>query len=299
MRKSGNGVSRRGLIKGAAAAAIGGAFAAPAVLRAAEDDPNWRVKNGRIKQSVVPWCFKMKIEELAEAAAKLGMASIELCSPNDFPILKKHGLTCAILGSHGFVKGFNHVENHEECSQKVIASIDAAKAFGCPNVITFSGMREKKTDEEGLKNCIDGLKKVIGHAEKSGVTLAIEMLNSRVSEEMKGHPGYQCDNLEFAKKVCDGVGSPRMKILFDFYHVQIMHGDVSVRTREYKDYIAHIHTAGVPGRAEIDDSQELNYPPLMKVLLEIGYTGFVGQEFIPRNADKIASLRHAVRLCDV
>jgi hydroxypyruvate isomerase len=288
------------LLKGAAAAAVGGAFAAPAVLRAVEDDPAWRVKSGKIKQSVVPWCFKpMKVEELAEAAAKLGMASVELVSPNDFPTLKKFGLTCAILGSHGFVKGFNHVEHHEECAQKVLASIDAAKDFGCPNVITFSGMRQKMSDEEGVKNCIDGLKKVIGHAEKQGVTIAIEMLNSRVSEEMKGHPGYQCDSLEFAKKVCDGVGSPRMKILFDFYHVQIMHGDVSVRTREYKDYIAHVHTAGVPGRAEIDDTQELNYPPLMKVLLEIGYTGFVGQEFIPRNADKIASLRHAVRLCDV
>lgn len=295
-------VSRRGMLKGSlasAAAAAGLAAASPIALRA-EEDPAWKVKNGRVKQSVVPWCFNpMPFEELANATAKLGMASVELCKPSEFPILKKLNLACAILGSHGFVKGFNHVENHDECAKKIVDSVNAAKDFGCPNVITFSGMREKMSDEEGLKNTIDGLKKVIGHAEKAGVTLCIEMLNSRVSENMKGHPGYQCDSLDFAKKVCDGVGSKHMKILFDIYHVQIMHGDITVRMKEYKDYIGHIHTAGVPGRAEIDDTQEINYIPLMKTLLDLGYKGFVGQEFIPRNADKIASLRYAVKLCDV
>lgn len=295
-------LSRRGMLKGTLASAAAAAGLVGMLSRAsgAGDDPEWKVKNGRIKQSVVPWCFNpMPLEELAAAAAKMGMASVELVKPSDLPTLKKYNLACAILGSHGFVKGFNHVEYHDECVKKITESVNTAKEFGCPNVITFSGMREKISEEEGLKNTIDGLKKVIGHAEKQGVTLCIEMLNSRVSENMKGHPGYQCDSLDWAKKVCEGVGSPRMKILFDIYHVQIMHGDITVRMKECKDYIGHVHTAGVPGRSDIDDTQEINYVPLMKTLLDLGYTGYVGQEFIPRNADKIASLRYAVRLCDV
>lgn len=294
--------SRRCMLKGtlAGAAAVAGWAGVSSCASGAEGDAEWKVKNGRIKQSVVPWCFNpMPLEELAAAAARMGMASVELVKPSDLPILRKYNLACAILGSHGFVKGFNHIEYHDECVKKITDSVNTAKEFGCPNVITFSGMREKLSDEEGLKNTVDGLKKVIGHAEKQGVTLCIEMLNSRVSENMKGHPGYQCDNLDFARKVCDGVGSPRMKILFDIYHVQIMHGDLTVRVKEFRDYIGHVHTAGVPGRGDIDDTQEINYAPLMRTLVDAGYSGYVGQEFIPRNADKLASLRNAVRLCDV
>jgi len=160
-------------------------------------------------------------------------------------------------------------------------------------------MREGISDEEGMQNCIAGLKSVIGLAEKKKVNLCIEPLNTRVDVEMKGHPGYQCDTIEWGIKVCEGVGSPRMKILFDIYHTQIMQGDVIVRLRQYKDFIGHIHTAGVPGRNELDDTQEINYPAVMKVIADIGYTGFVGQEFIPTWQDKLAALRHAAKLCDV
>jgi hydroxypyruvate isomerase len=150
-----------------------------------------------------------------------------------------------------------------------------------------------------MQNCIDGLKTVIGLAETKKVNLCIEPLNTRVDVEMKGHPGYQCDTIEWGVKVCEGVGSSRMKILFDIYHTQIMQGDVIVRLRQYKDFIGHIHTAGVPGRNELDDTQEINYPAVMKTIADIGYTGFVGQEFIPTWKDKLAALRHAAKLCDV
>jgi len=166
-------------------------------------------------------------------------------------------------------------------------------------VITFSGMRGDLSDSQGIANMVEGLEQVVGQAEERQVTICIEMLNSRVSEEMKGHPGYQCDKLEWAAEVCDRVGSPRVKILFDIYHVQIMQGDVIARIRQFKDYLGHIHTAGVPGRHELDDAQELNYRPIIEALVEVGYQGYVGQEFIPKNPDALASLRAAAQLCDV
>ena len=272
----------------------------------AADDANWKVEHGRIKQSVVHWCFNpMGIDELAQAAAGMNLKSVELIDPKQWPKLKALGLTCAIASTHGFVKGWNHKENWDFCREKIVAAIEASADFGCPSVITFSGMRSLSgndqgiSEEEGLKNCIDGLKTVIGLAEKKQVNLCFEPLNTRVDVEMKGHPGYQCDTIEWAIKVCEGVGSPRMKILFDIYHTQIMQGDVIVRLRQYKDFIGHIHTAGVPGRNELDDTQEINYPAVMKTIADIGYTGYVGQEFIPTWKDKIAALRHAAKLCDV
>jgi hydroxypyruvate isomerase len=264
------------------------------------DDPQWRITNGRINQSVVGWCFKpMETEELAKAAAAIGFKSIELADPKFWPLLKSLGMTCAIAGSHGFVKGFNHVENHAMCIEKVSERIVQAAAFGCPNVICFSGMREGISDEEGIKNCVTGIKQVMKLAEKKKVTLCMEVLNSRVNENMKGHPDYQADRIEFAVEICKQVGSPRMKVLFDIYHTQIMQGDIITRIKQFHEYIGHYHTAGVPGRAELDDTQEINYPAIMKAILATGYTGFVGQEFIPTWQDKIKALRHAARVCDV
>ena len=266
----------------------------------AADDAAWKVESGRINQSVVHWCFNpMSVDELAAGAAKMGLKSVELIDPKLWPKLKELGLTCAIASSHGFVKGWNHKENWDFCRAKITAAIEAAADFGCPSVITFSGMREGIGDEEGMQNCVAGLKTVIGLAERKKVNLCIEPLNTRVDVEMKGHPGYQCDTIEWGVKVCEGVGSPRMKILFDIYHTQIMQGDVIVRLRQFKDFIGHIHTAGVPGRNELDDTQEINYPAVMKVIADIGYTGYVGQEFIPTWKDKLAALRHAAKLCDV
>jgi hydroxypyruvate isomerase len=292
-------VSRRGLIGGVIGAAAAAALSSKST-HAAEDDAAWKIKNGRINQSVIHWCFKpMSVEELAKHSAAMGVKSVELVGPEEWPTLKKYGLTCAITGSHGFVKGWNHTENHAMCAEKITKAVDAAADFGCPSVITFSGMREKMSDEDGKKNMVDGLKKIMSHIEQKKINLCIEVLNSRVDVNMKGHPGYQADTIEWAVEVCDKVGSKNLKILFDIYHVQIMQGDIITRIKKYKDYIGHYHTAGNPGREELDDTQEINYPPIMKAIVETGYTGFVGQEFIPRNPDKIASLRQAVKLCDV
>ena len=273
--------------------------AAAASFPAMADEPR-AVKNGRIRQSVIPWCFNpMPVPELAKHSAALGLQSVELCDPKHWPLLKELGLTCAIAGSHGFARGFAHKEEWTECHKALRERIEQCVSFGVERVITFSGFRRGVSDEEGIRNMVAGLKEIVGFAEEKKVTLCIEMLNSRVDIQMKGHPDYFCDSMERTVEICKQVGSERCKVLFDLYHVQIMHGDVITRIKQHKDYIAHIHTAGVPGRGEIDDTQELNYPPLMKALLDIGYTGFVGQEFIPTREDKIASLAQGVRICDV
>jgi hydroxypyruvate isomerase len=277
------------------------ATTAAASLASAQPEAGpYRIKNGRIKQSVVPWCFNpMPFDELAKASATMGLKSVELCDPKHWPLLKELGMTCAIAGSHGFAKGFAHKEEWAECTAKLRERIDQCAAAGVERVITFSGFRRGLSDDEGIANMVAGLKEIVPFAEEKKVTLCIEMLNSRVDVQMKGHPDYFCDSMERTIEICKRIGSPRCKVLFDLYHVQIMHGDVITRIRQHKDYIAHVHTAGVPGRGEIDETQELNYPPLMQALLEIKYEGFVGQEFIPTRADKIASLAQGVKICDV
>jgi hydroxypyruvate isomerase len=288
--------NRRQLLQVTAGAS---ALSLASTLFANAADTNWKITNKRIRQSVVPWCFKtLKFPELANAAKALGIESVELCSPKEWPLLKELGLTCAIAGSHGFAKGFAHVEEHAECHAKLRESIDAAAAFGCPSVITFSGFRRKLSDAEGIKNMVAGLKQIVGYAEEKKVTLCLEMLNSRVATEMKGHPDYFCDSVELSIDILKQVGSPRLKLLFDIYHVQIMHGDVITRIKQYHEYIGHIHTAGNPGRNEIDDTQEINYPPIMRAIVETGYKGFVGQEFIPVR-EPLKSLAEACKLCDV
>jgi hydroxypyruvate isomerase len=261
---------------------------------------DFKITNARINQSVIHWCFNpMPVVTLIEGAARLRLKSVELIPPADWPLLKKHGLVCAISSSHGFVKGFAHKEEHDECIASLRTSIDATSDAGFPSVITFSGMRRGISDDEGLANMVAGLKKIVGHAEQKKVTICLEMLNSRVNIEMKGHPDYFCDKIEMAAEVCRRIGSPRMKILFDIYHVQIMEGDIIARIKQYHEFIGHYHTAGVPGRNELDDSQEINYPPIMRSILETGYQGYVGQEFIPKHPDPLASLAQAAKLCDV
>jgi hydroxypyruvate isomerase len=296
---------RRTLLAATAAAGSAAALTRGVAAQQAADDANWRIAKGRINQSVVHWCFRpMAVEELARHAAALGCKSVELVAPTDWPTLKKYGLTCAIASSHGFVRGWNQKENWDFCADSITKAVNASADFGCESVITFSGMRGNlpagpEGDELGKKNFVEGIKRVLQLAEQKKVTLALEMLNSRVDVEMKGHPGYQCDTIEWGVDVCDRVGSDRLKILFDIYHVQIMQGDVIVRLKKYKDYIAHYHTAGNPGRNEIDDTQEIHYPGIMKAIAETGYKGFVGQEFIPTWKDPVAALRHAARVCDV
>ncbi len=276
------------------------AAATPALSSAQSKAAPYRITKGRIRQSVVHWNMKpLTVVELADAAAAMGLGSVELIGPEHWPALKERGLTCAIAGSHGFAKGFAHVEEHDECLARLRQSIDACVAHGVERVITFSGFRRGLDDATARKNMIEGLKKVLPYAEEKKVTLCLEMLNSKVSEEMKGHPDYWCDHIGKALDICQAISSERMKILFDLYHVQIMDGDLIRHYQQCREYVGHIHTAGNPGRAELDDQQEINYPPIMRAIAESGYTGFVGQEFIPRAADKVAALADAVRLCDV
>jgi hydroxypyruvate isomerase len=240
----------------------------------------------------------MPVPELARHAATIGLKSVELCDPKFWPDLKALGLTCAIASSHGFAKGFANPEEHDECVATLRTRIDQCAAAGVERVITFSGFRRGRSDEVAMKNTIDGLKKIVGYAEEKKVTLCLEMLNSRVNVNMKGHPDYFCDDMERSVEICRRIGSERMKVLFDIYHVQIMHGDLISRIKQHAPYIAHVHTAGVPGRNEIDSTQEINYPAVMKALLDIGYKGIVGQEFIPVR-EPVASLAQSAQICDV
>ncbi len=286
-------MTRRRLLQSGAALAVAGAL--PAVRA---EQP--AIKNKRLKQSIVRWCFEehWNMEQLCQQAKRLGCGSVEIVEPKDWPILKKHGLICAIAPSHGFDKGMNNPKYHEMCLDKMRAAIDACAEAGFPNVITFTGFREDVSDDDGIKNCVAGYKKIVGYAEKKKVTLCLEMLNSRVAEKMKGHPGYQGDHTDYCIDILKKVGSPRLKLLFDIYHVQIMDGDVIRRIRQFAEYIGHVHTAGNPGRAELDDKQEINYPPIMRALVDVKYTGYVGQEFIPTR-DPAKGLEQAVILCDV
>lgn len=272
-----------------------------------------RIVNKRINQSVAYWCFEKhwSLEKTCQVARQLGIKSIELISigdPNKDPrhfkekwdILKDHGLVDALHFVHGFERGLNNPENWEECLGALRKGIDDCAQYGFPNVLTFTGYRVPGiSDEEALENCVTALKQVAPHAEEKGVTICIEQLNTRdTSHPMKGHPGYQGDRLDYVAEIVRKVGSPRVKLLFDVYHVQIMDGDIIRRIRQYKDYIGHYHVAGNPDRGEIGDTQELNYPAIMRAILETGYQGFVGQEFIPVR-DPLESLREAVILCDV
>jgi hydroxypyruvate isomerase len=293
-------VTRRGWLQ--ATAGLAGAAALAGGPLAADDKAGPVAKNGRIKQSLVNWCYRDKFADLDEfcaAAVKLGCKSIELCDPKDWPTLKKHGLTCAIAGSHGFAKGFNNPGEWEECLAKLRERIGQCQEFGVKSVISFTGMANGISKDEGLENCVKGFKQIVGEAEKAGVTICMEHLNSRDdSHPMKGHPGYQGDDVEYCIRILERVGSPNLKLLFDIYHVQIMNGDVIRRIRQHKDWLGHIHTAGNPGRGELDDTQEINYPPIMQALLEVGYSGYVGQEFIPTR-DVWEGLSQAVGVCDV
>jgi hydroxypyruvate isomerase len=248
------------------------------------------------------WCFNpMPATELAKHCRDIGLVAIEGIGAEHYPAVRKLGLKISLVSSHGFAKGPFNRDNHEFCIGKLRTGIDLAVEHGCESVITFTGMREKGiSDEQGVQNCLDCWKQVIPYAEEKKINLCLEHLNSRDSSHpMKGHPGYFGDDVDFCVDLIRKVDSPRMKLLFDIYHVQIMNGDVIRRIRQYKDVIGHYHTAGNPGRGELDDKQEINYPPIMRAILETGYQGYVAQEFIPTWTDKIAALRHAAKVCDV
>jgi hydroxypyruvate isomerase len=252
---------------------------------------------GHINHSVCKWCYdKVKLEDLAKFAKELGMSSIELLEVKDIPTVNKYGLTCAMVSGipGGITQGLNRFENHDKMVEWFAATAPEVVKVGCQNVICFSGNRKGQADEEGLKNCAAGIKRLLPIAETHGLTLVMELLNSKVN-----HADYQCDTSKWGVALCEAVGSERFKLLYDIYHMQIMEGDVIATIKKHHKWFAHYHTGGVPGRNEIDDSQELFYPAIMKAIAETGFKGHVAQEFIPKRADVLASLKQGVTICDI
>ena len=251
------------------------------------------VKNGRINQSVSRWCYNnIELDKFCADVKKMGLKGIDLMRPNDFPTLKKHGLVCTMVETHELSRGLADKSNHESCIAQIREAIDAAAENGFPNVISFPGNRGNISDEEGAVNSIIALKEVAGQAEEKKVTICLEYLNSKVN-----HKGYMFDNMKWGVDVCKGVGSERVKILYDIYHAQIMEGDIIRTIRDNSQYIGHYHTGGNPGRKDIDETQELYYPAIMKAIVETGFKGYVAHEFTPKNGMK--SLARAVEICDV
>ena len=268
----------------------------------AADKKPFRIRNGRIRQSIMGWTFNpMNTMELARLCKDIGLVAMEGVNDKYYEDILALGLKISLVSSHGFKKGPFNRANHDYCIKTLREKIDLAKKVGAPGVITFTGMKEEGiSDEEWARNCVDCWKAVMPYAEKQGINLVLEHLNSRDdSHPMKGHPGYFGDDVDFCVDLIKKVDSPRMTLLFDVYHVQIMNGDVIRRIRQYKDYISHYHTAGNPGRCELDENQEINYPAVMRAIVETGYKGYVAQEFIPTWDDKEAALRHAAEVCDV
>lgn len=293
-----NHLSRRDLIcrvAGAGAmAAVTASLTRSSFAAEAESSPQLQ---GNVHHSVCRWCYgKISLEDICKAAPSIGLKSIELLGPKDWPTLKEYGLTCA-MGSGagmGIAKGFNRIEYHDELVASYEQLIPLAADAGIKNVICFSGNRAGLDDAQGIDNCALGLKRLMKLAETKQVNVVMELLNSKVN-----HKDYQCDHTAWGAEMCRRVGSERMKLLYDIYHMQIMEGDLIRNIRENSQYIAHYHTGGVPGRNEIDDTQEIYYPAVMKAIVGTGFDGFVGQEFVPKSADPLASLRRCVAICDV
>jgi hydroxypyruvate isomerase len=283
-------LSRRALIHGASIAAAGG-VAAPVLAQNAAAETTRVVTKGRINQSASRWCYrKLSLDELCEAGAKMGLKGIDLLKPDDFPTLKKHGLVCTMTSGGGAV---NDKTNQQQAVSRIRTAIEANAEYGFANVIAMAGNRDGIPDDVGVENAVAALKQVAGFAEKNKVTVCIEYLNSKVD-----HKGYMFDNMAWGVEVCTRVGSPNVKILYDIYHAQIMEGDIIRTIQTHRDVIGHYHTGGNPGRHEIDDTQELYYPAIMRAIIETGFTGYVAHEFVP-TGDPLTSLAQAVEICDV
>lgn len=252
---------------------------------------------GNIKHSVCRWCYgRIPLDDLCKAAKAIGIESIDLQGPKEWPILRKYALTCAMGNGAGMgiTKGFNRVELHDRLVADYATLIPQAAAADIPNVICFSGNRGEMDDETGLKNCAQGIKRLMKLAEQQRVTLVMELLNSKVD-----HEDYMCDHTDWGAQLCQLVGSERFKLLYDIYHMQIMEGDLIATLTKNIESIAHFHTGGVPGRHEIDATQEIYYPAVMRAIVKTGFQGFVAQEFVPAGPDPRASLAESVKICDV
>ncbi len=287
-------MNRKQALKSIAASAAG-VVALPEMVKAMNSLPD-NLKNN-INHSVCQWCYgSIPLEDLAKAAKEIGLKSIELLGPDKWDVVIKHGLTCAMAyGSDlGLNKGFNDPSLHEKFLKDFTTNIPKAADAGLKSVICFSGNANGLSSEKGLENCAKGLEPVVKIAQKYNITMQMELLNSKVD-----HKDYQCDHTEWGVQLCEKLGSPNFKLLYDIYHMQIMEGDVIATIRKHQKYIGHYHTGGVPGRNEIDETQELYYPAIMQAIVDTGFKGFVAQEFIPKRPDKLASLKQGVGICDV
>jgi hydroxypyruvate isomerase len=301
-----NSISRRGMLTGAATGLAAAALVQPTAAHAAEDQkmvfpaPSANdkvVSKGNINHSVCLWCYKgMKASDMAPAAKRLGLVAIDLLQPKDFPAVKEHGLVCSMTSgvAGGIENGFNRRENHDKIVASLKPLVDANAEHGFKNVICFSGNRRGQDDAEGIKVCAEGIKKVIGYFEQKGQVLQMELLNSKVN-----HKDYQCDKSAWGIELCKAVGSENFKLLYDIYHMHIMEGDIMRTIKDHHQYFGHYHTGGNPGRNEINETQELYWPAIMKAIVDTKFKGYVAQEFIPKNKDMIASLAQAVAICDV
>lgn len=255
---------------------------------------------GGFRHSVCKWCYgKIPLDDFCGEVKKFGIESVELLTVDEWPVVQKHGMTCAMgsvkarEGIGGISRGFNRLEHHDTLMAIYEEVLPKAAEAGIPNIICFSGNRDGMDDEQGLKNCAEGLKRLMPLAEKHGVTVVMELLNSKVD-----HADYMGDHTEWGVGLVEAVGSERFKLLYDIYHMQVMEGDVIATLTRHREAIAHYHTAGVPGRNEIDDTQELNYPAISRAIKATGFKGFMAQEFIPKR-DPLISLREAVEICSV
>jgi hydroxypyruvate isomerase len=295
-----NQTSRRKVLKQLAAGSLAAAVIQPLQSFANNNMEEEKLK-GNINHSVCQWTYgSLTLEQLCIEVKKMGMKAIDLLGPKDWPTLQKHDLQCSMCYIGGKVslnEGWNNTKFHEQLIKDYLEAIPLVAKAGYKNLICFSGNRNGMDDATGLKNCAEGLRKILPLAEKNNVIIQMELLNSKVD-----HKDYMCDKTPWGVELCKTLGSPNFKLLYDIYHMQIDEGDVIRTIRDNHQYIGHYHTAGVPGRHEINESQELYYPAIMKAILETGYQGYVAQEFIPTgktNDDKIAALKKAMKVCDV
>ena len=295
-----NQTSRRALLKQLAAGSLA-VTAIPTLQAFATDIMEEKELKGNINHSVCQWTYNsLSLEQLCIEVKKMGLKAIDLIGPKDWPTLQKHDLQCSMCYIGGKVslnEGWNNPQFHEQLIKDYLEAIPLVAKAGYKNLICFSGNRNGMDDAIGLKNCAEGLRQILPLAEKNNVIIQMELLNSKVD-----HKDYMCDKTPWGVELCKSLGSPNFKLLYDIYHMQIDEGDVIRTIRDNHQYIGHYHTAGVPGRHEINESQELYYPAIMKAILEAGHKGYVAQEFIPTgktNEDKIAALKKAVMVCDV
>ena len=283
------------IVTGTAAVTAGGIFSA---YKTDESKTVAAEKlKGNINHSVSPWCYsELTLDQLCVVSKEIGITGIDLCGPKDWPTLQKHGMHSPMCNGAeiNLTDGFGDKQFHERLIRNYTEMIPLVAKNGYTNLICFSGSKRGKTDEEGWSNCVEGLKPLLPVAEKYKVVLAMELLNSKID-----HKDYQCNHVEWGAELAKRLGSENFKLLFDIYHMQINEGDIIRNITDYHQYLCHFHTGGIPGRHEIDDTQELYYPAVMRAIVATGFKGFVGQEFVPKRADKIASLKQAIHICDV